>query len=250
MPEAGDVHCPFPRAILPGVEPATGPMGHSLGDLEALMRALGQRRPWTYDAAALDLDWRPVGGRSGGKLRIGVVPEDDEYRLHPPVRRVLDEAAARLAAAGHTVVRLPADPARSVGLGARLAFAYFGLGLGGPPEPAAMEAEFGEPLVKSLALGVHPFTHHPPPLDTNAPIAQQIAEWHRARAAYNDGWRRAWVDHDLDVLLGPGAQSTAVPHDEYGVPAYTSAWNTTNVRFGPLPLSSSPSPSRLAPDTN
>lgn len=246
MPEAGDIHCPFPRDILPGVEPSTGPMGHSLADLEVLMRTLGDRRPWTYDAAALDLDWRPPtslrGRRDGGKLRIGIVPEDDEFRLHPPVRRALDEAAAKLAAAGHEVVRLPADATRSVGLGARLAFASFSLGQGGPPETATMEAEFGEPIVPSLAAGVHPFTHHPPPLDPASPVAQQVADWHRARGAYNEGWRRAWVDHDLDVLLGPGAQHTAVPYDTYGVPAYTCAWNTTNVRFQSLPL---PSPLSL-----
>ncbi|KAE8418863.1 hypothetical protein BDV36DRAFT_294716 [Aspergillus pseudocaelatus] len=35
-----------------------------------------------------------------------------------------------------------------------------------------------------------------------------------------------WIDHKLDLVLAPSAQSTAVKHDKFGLPAYTTLTNS------------------------
>ncbi|KAK6850986.1 hypothetical protein PG987_000620 [Apiospora arundinis] len=219
---------PLPRNHLPGIVPAAGPMANTLADLKVFMDiVIAQRKPWNYDVTAIDIPWRAVEKtEKTKKLVIGIAPEDEEFQLHPPVKRTIDEAAKKLEAAGHTVVRLPADPSRSMALGGRLAFSFYGLE--GHPTNEQMVAEFGEPLIKSLAVGVHPFALSPPPLSPEWSVAKKVAEWNRCKEEYTDSWRRAWLDNGLDVVLAPGAISTAVPHDSFGVPVYTAAWNVTN----------------------
>ncbi|KAK7976283.1 hypothetical protein PG989_014746 [Apiospora arundinis] len=228
VPFGGQNSCPFPRNHLPGIVPAAGPMANTLADLKVFMDiVIAQRKPWNYDVTAIDIPWRAVEKtEKTKKLVIGIAPEDEEFQLHPPVKRTIDEAAKKLEAAGHTVVRLPADPSRSMALGGRLAFSFYGLE--GHPTNEQMVAEFGEPLIKSLAVGVHPFALNPPPLAPEWSVAKKVAEWNRCKEEYTDSWRRAWLDNGLDVILAPGAISTAVPHDAFGVPVYTAAWNVTN----------------------
>ncbi|KAK7932252.1 hypothetical protein PG985_002964 [Apiospora marii] len=239
VPFGGQNACPFPRNFLPGITPAAGPMANTLADLRLFMDIVFGQNPWKYDGTAIDIPWRSLDQKTAGsdKLVIGIAPEDEEFQLHPPVKRTLDAAARKLEAAGHTVVRLPADPARSMALGGRLAFAFYGLE--GHPTNEEMEAQFGEPLVQSLAVGVHPFARTPPPLAPEWSEARKVAEWHRLRGEYCDGWRRAWLGHGLDVVVAPGAVSTAVGHDAFGVPVYTAAWNVTNYPACIIPYGSS-----------
>jgi amidase len=51
-----------------------------------------------------------------------------------------------------------------------------------------------------------------------------------AKATYKKLWNEVWVQNALDVILCPGAQNTAVPHDTYGIPPYTCVWNLLEVR--------------------
>jgi amidase len=147
----------------------------------------------------------------------------------------LERACAVLEKAGHTVVRLPSDASRSVALGASIAFQYFGMG---SPSLSALEEEIGEPLVSSVAKGVHPFHSIPPPVCEKLGALEKFSAWGFARNAYADSWRRTWVEHNLHVLLAPGAISTAVPHDTYGNPVYTLIWNLLDVsKTLPAPIS-------------
>ncbi|KAK8053298.1 amidase signature domain-containing protein [Apiospora saccharicola] len=241
VPFGGQNSCPFPRNYLPGIVPAAGPMANTLADLRLFMDIVHGQNRWKYDGTVIDIPWRSLDqkaqGNGSGKLVIGIAPEDEEFQLHPPVKRTIDEAAKKLEAAGHTIVRLPADPSRSMALGGRLAFSFYGLE--GHPTNEEMEAEFGESLVKSLAVGVHPFAQIPPPLSPEWSEAKKVAEWHRLRGGYCDGWRRAWLEHGLDVVLAPGAISTAVKHDAFGVPVYTAAWNVTDYPACIIPYGSS-----------
>ncbi|KAI5862039.1 amidase [Durotheca rogersii] len=214
------------RSGLPGIAPAAGPLGQSVADLELFMTAVAAGDPWRYDDDAVPVPWRPAAHqrrRPAAKLRVGVLPEDPAYPLHPPVRRALDEAASGLEAAGHEVIRLPADPARGVSLAQRIAFQYFGLG--GRLYGGHLIEKAGEPLVASVAAGSHPFTTEPPVVAAGLELAQVLERLGAARGAYSDAWRRTWLEHDLDVVLAPGAQNTAVAHDTWGLPPYTLMWN-------------------------
>ncbi|KAI1078607.1 amidase [Whalleya microplaca] len=222
IPFGGQSFCPFPRLRLPGIMPVAGPMASSFEDLKLFMETVIGQKPWKYDSSAIDIPWRPLEASKNGKLTIGILPEDAEHPLHPPVRRAIETAIDELSAAGHTIVRLPVDHSRGIGHGARIAFSFYGLS---HPGPDGLEEEFGEPLVNSLVKGVHPFTTVPPPVPNHPDLAQQLSELGGVKFEYSDNWRKTWLEYDLDVVIAPGAQSTAVPWDEYGVPAYTAVWN-------------------------
>jgi amidase len=201
-------------------------MATSVDDLSMFMKTVIDKRPWKYDVTAMDIPWRAVESSASEQLVIGLLAEDPNYPLHPPVRRALESAADALEKAGHKVVPLPADPARSAGFGSRIAFQYFGM-VG--PDPIAIGKEVGEPLVASVARLVHPFTKAPFPVSPDLDVPSQLSELNSVSEAYSDAWRQTWIENDLDVVLGPGAAHTASPHDTYGNPVYTLMWNTLNV---------------------
>lgn len=189
------------------------------------MRTVLGSRPWKYDSTVIDIPWRQLDIKSRS-LVIGVLPEDPDYPLHPPVQRTIQNAAAALERAGHTVIRLPHDPHRTAGLGARIGFQYFTLS---GPDPETISQQVGEPLVPSVAREVHPFTGGDFPASPDLEISQRVSDLNEVRDAYSHTWKQTWCDNHLDVVLAPGAAHTAVPHDTYGNPVYTLMWNVLDV---------------------
>ncbi|KAL0934652.1 Acetamidase 4 [Colletotrichum truncatum] len=232
MPFGRQAYSPFPKLQLPGVTPVAGPMANSVDDLWLFMKTILAQRPWKYDASAVDMPWNESKVALDRNLTIGVLPEDPDYRLHPPVRRALESAITALTEKGHKVIRLPADPAYSAGHGARLGYIYFGMISSGLD---ALASEIGEPLVTSVKRDVHPFTKAKPPVLPGTDLTHQLSEFFGLRDIYADNWRKVWTEYDLDVVIGPGAISTAVPHDTYGVPVYTLMWNVLDYPSGIIP---------------
>ncbi|KAI8243308.1 hypothetical protein K4K55_008531 [Colletotrichum sp. SAR 10_96] len=231
-PFGGQSNYPFPKVHLPGVVPVAGPMANSVDDLFLFMETVLSQNPWRYDASAIAAPWSAPKSDSTKHLTVGVLPEDPEYPMHPPVRRALEDAVSALLNAGHKVIRLPQDPDCSAGLGGRLGFQYFFMTSDGLD---VLANEIGEPLVPSVKRGVHPFTKTKPPVSADKPVAHQLSDFLDLRDAYADSWRKTWREHELDVVIGPGAISTSVPHDTYGNPVYTLMWNVLDYPAGIIP---------------
>ncbi|KAJ0329695.1 hypothetical protein COL922a_012791 [Colletotrichum nupharicola] len=231
-PFGGQSNYPFPKVHLPGVVPVAGPMANSVDDLFLFMETVLSQNPWRYDASAIAAPWSAPKSGNAKHLTVGVLPEDPEYPMHPPVRRALEDAVSALLKAGHKVIRLPQDPDCSAGLGGRLGFQYFFVTSDGLD---VLENEIGEPLVPSVKRGVHPFTKTKPPVSADKPVAHQLSDFLGLRDAYADSWRKTWREHGLDVVIGPGAISTSVPHDTYGNPVYTLMWNVLDYPAGIIP---------------
>ncbi|KAJ5757965.1 uncharacterized protein N7511_006659 [Penicillium nucicola] len=213
---------------MPGLIPAAGPLAHSIADLKLLMSAVvGDGRAWEYDSSAVSVPWqgipRGINDTANGGLTIGVLGEDQQFPLHPPVKRALESAVEALTQAGHRIVRLRAaagDELLSLSYASRLAFQYL---IYGPHTDLIAEA--GEPVVASLAKGVTPMFSGSFPVEQGLEPFDTILGLYAARARVCDAWRQTWVDQKLDVLLAPGAQNTAVGFDTYGWPPYTVPWN-------------------------
>ncbi|PKY06707.1 alpha-glucosidase [Aspergillus campestris IBT 28561] len=204
---------------LPGLTTAAGPLANSLGDLKLFMSHVLGAEPWRYDATANAIPW-PTGPSLQSPLTIGILPEDSHFPLHPPVRRALESAIKALSAKGHRIVRLGDAPQRSVSYANRLAFQYL---ITGPRLDHISPS--GEPLIASAAKASSPMFSGPFPVSQDLETFLKIDALYNARVAYAEAWREAWVSNGLDVVLGPGAQNTAVPYDTYGWPAYTAVWN-------------------------
>lgn len=88
-----------------GVAPIAGPMATSLRSCNFFMKTLVKAEAWRYDASCLHLD-RWETRLKHPNLRIGVAYDDGMYTPWPPVRRSMQEAAARLRSAGINLVEL------------------------------------------------------------------------------------------------------------------------------------------------
>ncbi|KAI1842880.1 hypothetical protein JX266_010898 [Neoarthrinium moseri] len=237
VPYGNQVPAPFTKMRFPGgITPCAGPLANSMEDLDLFMSTVIGKRPWKYDPTALDIDWRKIDFGHTKKLTVGVLAEDPEYPLMPPVKRALDEAVALLVQAGHNIVFLPADEASSPGLGGRLAGQFYGLA---PSGYESKEEVTGEPKVKSVALGVHPYGKAGFPVDPELDLAHRVDSLAIARDDFARAWQHHWCDRDLDVVVAPGCNTTAVPYDTYGVPVYTMMWNLLDYPAGIIPFGKS-----------
>ncbi|KAL4994089.1 fatty-acid amide hydrolase [Aspergillus recurvatus] len=214
---------------IPGLKPSAGPLTHSLEDVELFMSTVLNAAPWKYDVTASAAPWHNfpllVNGHQRDRdqqdtLTIGVPPESKDFPLHPPVRRALQSAINALGQRGHRIIHLPDDPKRDLAYASRLSFQYFIYG----PHIDHVESS-REPLVASVSKMSSPMFTGPFPVDMNLGPFEKIDALHTLRQKYANAWRRCWVDNGLDVVLAPGAQNTAVPHDTFGWPPHTVMWN-------------------------
>jgi Asp-tRNA(Asn)/Glu-tRNA(Gln) amidotransferase A subunit family amidase len=95
----------FEGAEVTGILCVSGVIAISLRDCELLLRTISEARPWLEDPGCAFLPWKAAGS-SERPLVFGVIREDPESTLLPPVERVLTETADRLRIAGHEVVEL------------------------------------------------------------------------------------------------------------------------------------------------
>ena len=204
----------------PGFPSVAGPLATSFEDLNFFLQHVIEAKPWNFDAAALPIPWRSAVAASGdAKMRIGFFAGDPEYPVHPPVSRVLNEAVKKLTAAGFTVVPLSSTPPMKVGF--ELCSDYWSM----DPSKIYLQriSSSGEPMINSLVKTLHLVNKKP--LYT----VDELFDINVAKGSYKTLWNRVWADNNLDVILCPGAQNTAVPHDTYGGPVYTCVWNLLEV---------------------
>ncbi|KAG5923635.1 hypothetical protein E4U53_003535 [Claviceps sorghi] len=224
IPFAGQVS-PVSMSGLPGLTPVVGPLAHSVADLRLFMTTVLDAQPNRYDVTAQAGPWqqqqqKPSKPSEPRPLTIGLVSEDENFPLHPPVRRAMKSAVEALTAAGHSVVQLSNSADRSISYGNRLAFQL----LNSAPQVDFL-ATSGEPAVTSVSRGYHPMFTGPFPVPQELGTFEKIDALHKALQRYREAWRQAWVDNAIDVFLAPAGQSTAVAHDTYGWPPYALLWN-------------------------
>jgi amidase len=210
---------PVARPGNPGIQSCAGPLATSHRDLVYFIETVLSAKPWNYDSTALAIPWRQTPRKS--QLRIGVY-EDPDFPLHPPVRRSLTTAVKLLEGAGHIIVPLPQFPSLAEGI--KLCIQLFSLDNTRTSIKHIMAS--GEPFVPSVAAVLGGMTS--PPKDVKL---EEFFDLNVAWQVYKEKWNKIWVANELDVLVGPGAETTAVPHDTYGFAPYTMIWNLLNVNL-------------------
>lgn len=214
---------------LPGPIPSAGPLAHSIDDLELFMQTVVDARPADYDSNAHPMSWQATPAAAAhAPLTIGVLWEEKVFPLHPPVRRAVNDAVDALSHAGHKIVMLQETPETSVSLANRITFQYY---ISGPDTSPEHFGPGGERPVASVAKASNPMFSGPMPVPMEMDPLLRYDALHQQRQACLEAWRRVWVDNQLDVILCPGAQNTAVPHDTFGWPPYTQIWNILDVSF-------------------
>lgn len=218
-PAGGQVHPGKPGS--PGFPAVAGPLAANFADLGWLMQGVLGAKPWDFDGTALHIPWRTSELlEKKEKLRIGLLVEDPKWPCWPPIRRAWATAAEKLKSAGHEIITLSNAP--SVDEGLELAYASFGLD--NTQQAGQYIHASGEPLVESVRRTVETMTPKP-----GGWTLEEVFELNVSKTGYSERWNKIFVADGLDCILGPGAQTTAAPHDTYGKVPYTAVWNTLEV---------------------
>ncbi|KAA8648150.1 hypothetical protein EYZ11_000538 [Aspergillus tanneri] len=196
--------------------PVAGPLCHSIRDAELLLKLV-------FNSNAADLDdvlgvpWASPQQKSA--LTIGIMPEDPLFPLHPPMQRTMKNVISKLEACGHYVVDLSSQMPSLTEV-ANVSFRYFAM----DPDQVALNniRRSGEPFVPSLK------STYDLAADLPEPDLRQLLELNVVRKALIAQMRRVFTEKKLDLIVGPGYQSPAVPHDKYGMPIYTVICNLFN----------------------
>lgn len=228
IPYGGQRGCSNPG--LKFILACAGPLANDMQSLDIFTKAIIDSRPADLDSTAIDVPWRSIPAFSGKKLRLGVLPEDPSYPVHPPIRNAISQAVAKLRAEGHILVDLDVKECLIDGIN-DVAWGTFAL----DKTASRIVTDAGEPCIPSRQRIVDELkrlkSDYLPDL-TGLDDLEKLATLNIKKAAAVEGWRRIWQTHHLDAVIGPSAQNTAVQHDLYGVPPYTCFLNVLNVSHG------------------
>lgn len=208
----------------PAFSATAGPLTTTLRDCDLFFRSVVSKRPWNYDSTAFAIPWRAISPTYGefssekGRLIVGVIVPDDMYPLHPPVKRALADSVECLAKEGHSIVYLENAP--TVREAFKLAESYLSLD-NSQTWLKTIDAS-GEPIVPSVRATL--------PEDKLKHLTiMDLFDLNVAKSNLLERWNRVWIENDLDLIIGPGSQTTAVTHDTYGSSPYMTAWNLLDV---------------------
>lgn len=93
------------------VPSSVGPMARSLDSIETVVKLIIDQQPWNNDPRVHRLPWSQTEYEAvqSRPLTIGLLLDDGVVKVHPPIERIVRDAAKKLAAAGHTIVPWSAD---------------------------------------------------------------------------------------------------------------------------------------------
>ncbi|OJJ08759.1 hypothetical protein ASPVEDRAFT_145195 [Aspergillus versicolor CBS 583.65] len=210
-----------------GIASCAGPLCTSVRDAELFARAVFNSNAADLDETALDIPWIEPGGPKKNQLTIGIIPESSAYPLHPPMQRTLKRAIRKLVAAGHKIIDL-SGKLPSISNACDVSYRFFNM----DPDQTFLShvKRSGEPFIPSLKFSFDLEGQQP------EPQLRELYELNARRQTIAANMHRVFVDNQLDLILGPGHQSCAVPHDTYGPAPYTVLWNLLNYPSCVLPF--------------
>lgn len=187
------------------------------------MRSILQFDGWILDSDALSVAWQsPRPGPLSQLKTFGIIFEDPKYPLHPSVLRNMQTILQKCSAAGHRLIPLghllPTDIIHTTALTSMTI-----LNMDPDKTPIGYIARGGEPPVPSMSLMALP------ELEKMKPNINGVFNLNTDIANLRTLFRKIVVDNELDAILMPVYQSTAVPHDVMRVPAYTLLANILDV---------------------
>lgn len=212
------------RTILP----VAGPLANDLDALEILVKGVIGTRPALLDPSTIDVPWRDIQSSANRKLRLGLLSADPLYPLHPPVQHALELAVRALKESGHEIISLGAELGH-VADAAEVAWKLWGL----DDRANSIVKASGEPAVPSrlrIADEAKNMDWNFVPDLSGMDGLGKLSALNVKRAEIVADWNRVWAAENLDAVIAPSAGHTAVEHDRFGIPAYTSLLNILEVR--------------------
>jgi len=218
---------PFSGGVLPGrrgwpapIIPAVGPEGWSVRDMELFTKVVIEADPWKADAGVIAAPWRrPQDVKL--RLKLGYIIEEKEKRpLHPPQLKMMTSLLERVGNAGHALIPLE-NKVPSLYDTSVLAWKYF---LTDPQKTVIKILQSGrERILGGLASLRYP------ELDNWSATLDDLWDMNTERDGILKIYHDLVVQHELDGIILPTYQATAVPHDTFGIVPYTVLANFLDV---------------------
>ncbi|EKG22103.1 Amidase [Macrophomina phaseolina MS6] len=196
-----------------------GPLARSLSSLRFITKAVIDAAPWEHDPRVVPLPWRTEieAEIQSRPLVIGLLVDDGVVRVHPPVERVVKDAARKLEAAGHEVIPWSSSGHREC---IEIMDQFY-------------TADGGEDVRREVLAGGEPFIPHVEALVNRGQAISVYAYWQlnklkrEQQKRYLDKWNaaRSPSGRKVDVLLTPVMPHSAVPHRGCRWVGYTKVWN-------------------------
>ncbi|KAI1801954.1 amidase [Daldinia bambusicola] len=196
-----------------GIPAVAGPLGRSVRDLELFTRVVRDTKPWNFDPAVIP-NIMELGTAISRKPIVGVIRASG-LTPHPPVRRALREAVAKLAAAGFEMRDF--NPPDFLGIRdvSEQLFTLDGLSY-----PRQEFAKLGEPIVPSVKkIGF---------LDLPRKTQEEAWQWNTKKLGIQKQMLDEWQRVGCDVVLAPAGPHTAVLPGDWTSDIYTVAWNVVD----------------------
>ncbi|CAE6496540.1 unnamed protein product [Rhizoctonia solani] len=212
----------------------TGPLAHSIRDLELFCRVILGYQPWNIDVNALSIPWNQSLAESGSeKLVVGLFTDDGIVAPHPPLVECLQNARDALVAAGHEVIDwVPVDHTPGI----ELLVKYYGMD-GGEALRAPL-VESGEPaipLIQDLLDIVQGTTNHHVSESWATNIkrdqirARVLKQWNETSSQSKSG-------RPIDAILCPTTATLAAPHGTTKWAGYSNYWNLLDLPAAVFPV--------------
>lgn len=198
-----------------GVPAVLGPLANSARDLTLVTRVLRDAKPWEVDPAVVpgifEVEIKSRKPTVGVMHMSGITP-------HPPVRRAMREAVAKLQGAGYTIVDFVPPDFRGIREITKELFTLDGMSY-----PKRELKRAGEPVVPSVQnIGFW---------DEPRKTFEEAWAWNTKKGALQKDMLDAWVKAGVDIVLCPAGPHTAVRPGEWTSDHYTVAWNAVDVSF-------------------
>lgn len=217
----------------PGADPiptVLGPMCVSLSGVELFMKTVLDAQPWLQEPSLVPMPWREdvkVRPTKDKRLRFGIMRHDGVVTPHPPVSRVLNEFAARIATLENVEV-VDVKPYKHDEAWAIVSSLYFTDG--GRADIDLME-QSGEPM---LPLTEWIIKQNPCVKTlTREELEYWLEEREEFRLEYSDHWNKTGVWDEaigrwegcVDAFVCPVAPWVATAHGTAKYWTYTAIWN-------------------------
>ncbi|KAG0673732.1 hypothetical protein C6P40_002626 [Pichia californica] len=206
------------REVFVDILAVAGPLSIDFETLKLITKETINQKPWNYDPGCLRINYQNSNiNKDSTKLKIGILIEDPELPVHPPIKRIINEASKLLINSGHSIEFIKNFPSIDKSWG--VAWELFKLDSNSTSFAKLFETN--ERIIESLKL---------PGLDAygqNGPknIDELIKLKLKVKKLTND-WLK--IFENFDVIISPGSPSTAPPHDDYGIAPYTCIWNVVD----------------------
>ncbi|KAG6880002.1 hypothetical protein C0992_008209 [Termitomyces sp. T32_za158] len=242
VPYAGSVNSLEGQDTLPSV---LGPISNSIHGLKVFIQGVLSQKSWLRDPLVIRKGWSEeqynlIEHGGGKQLCFAIMWNDGSIVPHPPIMRGLEMAKNALIKAGHKVIEWkPLDHKTTVDIGLSIFSA------GAEEDFAAVSAESGEPLIKSM-VPEKELESDPTALLTKAPLsAYQLWQLHKKKQELRQSYLEHWLatanetgtGRPVDAIIAPVAPFTAVPHGKYSYVRYTMVWNVLDYPALVIPVS-------------